>query len=166
MGIRDTTKLKLWAMTEHPITVLLDYNIIIQQSFYDDLDFLLSHEDKKGFYIRTPPDSNGHSGVDTSFMMIKPSIDEFEKIVDAYKSTPYHPSTGWNGKGHHKVKGGMGMSGFLSYYFSITPGYVELDRCTYAHNADEDCLSRMSFSDSKVAKIYDSVCGNPRKCPG
>ena len=38
------------------------------------------------------------------------------------------------------LKGELGLPGFLAYYFNKDPGYIPMDRCTYAHTADDDCL--------------------------
>ena len=166
VGVRESTILHLWTSTSHPIVILVDYNTVLQQPLDQEIDLLLADESLKGFYIKTPPDAtSGDAGVDTGFMVIKPSEEEFENIKNAYINTPFNPTTGWNGQGRHNFMGCLGISSFLSYYFSNDDGYVELDRCTFAHSADEDCLAKQSFSSCKGAKMYDKVCGNPRKCP-
>jgi len=166
VGIRDSTKLQAWSMTLHPVVVLMDYDIVLQQPLNADIDSLLADANLKGYYIQSAPDEiTGGAGVDTDFMIIKPSVEELDNIVNSYLNTPYDPVTGWNGQGHHDFKGGMGISGFLSYYFANDAGYVQLDRCTYAHTADDDCLATVNFSDAKAAKVMKNVCGNPRDCP-
>jgi len=55
----------------------------------------------------------------------------------------------------------MGISGFLSNYFSNDEGYVQLDRCIYANNVDNECLEAVDISEVKVAKEYDKVCDQP-----
>ena len=166
VGIRDSTKLQIWTLTTHPCVVLMDYNTVLQQPLDEDIDLLLADEALKGFYIESPPDENtGGAGVDTGFMIIKPSIAEFNTIVDGYINTPFNPKTGWNGEGHHNFKGGMGISGYLSYHFAKDHGYVKLDRCIYAHTADEDCLATVEVEGCKSSKTKKEVCGNPRDCP-
>ena len=166
VGIRDSTKLQAWTMTSHPIVVLMDYDSVLQKPLDQDIDFLLADDGLKGFYISSPPDEvTGKAGVDTGFMMIKPSMEEFERIRKMYINTPFNPATGWNGFGYHQYKGDMGLSGFLNWYFHNDAGYVELDRCLYAHTADEDCLQYVPYSEAKHIKMYDKVCGNPRRCP-
>ena len=65
----------------------------------------------KGFYISSPPDEvTGKARVDTGFMMIKPSMEEFERIKKMYINTPFNPAIGWNGFGYHQYKGDMGLS--------------------------------------------------------
>ena len=166
VGIRDATKLQIYTLMLHPVVVLMDYAMIIQKPIDADLDRLLADSSLKGFYISSAPDPvTGEAGVDTEFLVVKPSLDEYNKIVNAYLDTPFDPVTGWNGQGHHNFKGGMGISGFLSYYFDGNPEYEKLDRCLYAHDADEACLGTTSLEEAKILKVQESTCGNPRDCP-
>lgn len=166
VGIRDSMKLHIWNMTLHPIVVLMDYDSILQKPMDEEIDFLLADETLKGLYISSPPDEvTGKAGVDTGFLIIKPSEREFERIVLMYKRTPFDPQWGWNGFGYHQYEGDIGISGFLSWYFHNDPGYLELDRCIYAHNADEDCLAVVPYSEAKHLRMYDHVCGQARHCP-
>lgn len=166
VGIHDSTKLQAWSMVLHPAVVLTDYDIILKQPLNAEINALLADPNLKGYYIQSPPDKvTGGAGVDTDFMIIKPSVAELDNIIDSYLNTPYDPSTGWNGQGHHDFKGGMGISGFLSYYFANDAGYVQLNRCMYAHTADDDCLDIVNFSDAKAAKVMTTVCDSPRYCP-
>ena len=165
-GVRESAIFHLWGSTNHHVAIAVDYNTVLQQPLDQEIDLLLSDEDMKGFYIRTPPDPvSGAAGVDTGFLMIKPSEEEYQNILNAYINTPYDPLTGWNGEGNHDFKGCLGISSFLLHYFSKDNDYVELDRCTYAHGADNECLAKKDISSAKGAKIYDRICGNPRHCP-
>ena len=166
VGIRDSTKLQAWTMDLHPVVVFMDYDSILQKPMDEEIDFLLADDKLKGLYILSPPDKNtGKAGVDTGFLIIKPSKKEFDRIVHLYKTVQFNPQTGWNGFGFHKYRGDIGISGFLNWYFHNDPGYVELDRCIYAHNADEECLNNVPFSEAKHLKMYDNICGNARHCP-
>ncbi len=166
VGIRDSIKLRAWSLTDHPVVVLMNYNTLIDQPIDQEIDLLLASDTMKGLYIHTKPDpDNGGSGVDTGFMIIKPDQAEFENIVSEYLNTPYDPTTGWNGQGYNNFKGGLGISGFLAYYFANNPGYLALDRCTYAHTADADCLGSFPFENRKASTMLKDVCGDPRNCP-
>ncbi len=166
IGIRDSMKLHAWNFDSHPVVVLLGYDTMITQPIDHEIDLLLINEDLKGMYIKTPPDQeSGKSGVDTGFLIIKPNTTEFDNILHEYLNTPYDPQTGWDNKGHNMFEGGMGLPGFLSYYFEKDPGYVELDRCTFGHTVDEDCLGQIGFDICKATKMYEQVCGKPRDCP-
>ena len=162
VGIRDSMKLQIFNLVDHPIAVLLGFDTIFQQDMEEELNALLANPQLKGYYIRSPKDKNsGEAGVDTNFLAVKPSAEEFSRIVSTYINTPYYPETGWNGEGHNNFEGGMGINGFLSYYFSKHPEeYVELDRCIFANNLDDECIERVpDFSVVKSSKDYKKVCG-------
>lgn len=152
VGIRDSTKLHAFAFVQHPIMVMYDYESIFQYRIFDVIKSLEVNPDLKGYYVRTSPcDANGSTLVDTSFMIIKPSLEEYNNIRNAYLNTPYDPETGWNGEGHNQCGGKLGLDGFLSYYFSITPGYQELDRCTFSFTADDACIEQNVKEDATIA---------------
>lgn len=151
VGIRDSTRLHAFRLVEHPVAVMYDYDMIFQYKIFDAIDALQADPNVKGYYVRTPDCGGGNTLVDTSLMIIKPSMDEFNKIIDAYLNTPYDPATGWNGEGHNQCDGKLGLPGFLSYYFSKDPAYVELDRCKYAFTVDDTCLNKIVRDDALIA---------------
>ena len=114
----------------------------------------------KGYYVRTPDCGGGNTLVDTSLMSIKPSMDEFNKISDAYLNTPYDPATGWNGEGHNQCDGKLGLPGCLSYYFSKDPAYVELDCCKYAFTVDDTCLNKIVQDDALMSEELGRTLGS------
>lgn len=107
VGIRDSTKLHAWRLTLHPAVILMDFNTILNDSLHEEVDTLLADDALKGMYI---PTASG-VGVDTGLMIIKPSEQEFERIVQTYIETIYDPVTGWNGQGYNNFVGCMGLSG-------------------------------------------------------
>ncbi len=166
VGVRDSTKLHIWRMTSYPAVVLMTYKTLLQQPLDEEIDVLLADGNMKGMYILNAPDpETGGAGVDTGLLIIKPDLDEFDRIVSAYINTPYLEGSGWNGLGYNNFKGHLGISGFLAYYFANNPGYQQLDRCRYAHGADDLCIQQQSMADSKAFKMVDEICGNPRDCP-
>jgi hypothetical protein len=168
VGIRDSMKLNIWKMTTHPAVVLFSFDTLQLNPITTEIDTLLADPALKGYYVKTAPDaSTGGQGVDTSFLIVKPSEEEFNNIVNAYVNTPFDPVTGWNGQGYHNFKGGMGISGFLAYYFANNAGYQELDRCRYAFDSGTACVADLGtdFSQVNSAAHYQDVCGDPQKCP-
>ena len=136
VGIRDTTRLHAWNFVEHPIMVLYDYDCVFRYRIFDSIKSLEANPNLKGYYVRSSSrDANGSTLVDPTFMLIKPSTEEYNNIVNTYLNTPYDSVTGWNGEGHNQCDGKLGLAGFLSYYFSISPGYQELDRCSALEGA-------------------------------
>jgi len=152
VGIRDSTKLHVFRLVEHPIAVLFDYERMFQQQVNDQFEPFINNPNLKGYYVRTPDcDGNGNSLIDMGFLVIKPSIEEFNNIRNGYLNTPYDPELGWNSEGHNQCDGKLGLPGFLSYYFSITDGYEELDRCWYSFTADEACINKNIQQDAQTA---------------
>jgi len=152
VGIRDTTKLHAFSFVEHPVMIMYDYDCIFRYRIVDAIKSLEANPDLKGYFVRSSPcDANGSTLIDTTFMIIKPSIEEYNNIRNTYLSTPYDPTTGWNGQGHNQCDGKLGLAGFLSYYFSITPGYEELDRCRYSFTADDECIQQNVKEDATTA---------------
>lgn len=115
----------------------------------------------KGYYVRTPScDAEGNSIVDTGLLVVKPSEEEYQNIVESYLNTPYDATLGWNNAGHNHCDGKLGLPGFLSYYFSNDPGYVELDRCKYAFVADEECINQQVQEDATTALELANILEN------
>jgi len=152
VGIRDTTRLHAWKFVEHPIMVLYDYDCVFRYRIFDSIKSLEANPNLKGYYVRSSPcDADGSTLVDPTFMLIKPSIEEYNNIVNTYLNTPYDSITGWNGEGHNQCDGKLGLAGFFSYYFSITAGYKELDRCKYSFTADDECIQQNVKDDAQTA---------------
>ncbi len=125
-----------------------------------------------------PDEGTGKYGVDTGFMIINPNVTEYQNIIDEYLKTSYDPLTGWNNEGFNgfpvsieyaiifsndfdvahsayfsHVKGELGLPGFLAYYFNKDPGYIPVDRCTYAYTADDDCLIEVTINKCKYTRL-------------
>jgi len=161
VGIRDSTKLHIFRLVEHPAAILCDYDTLLQSPIDNLISDLVTDIDIKGYYVRTPScDINGNSAVDTGFMVIKPSMEEFNNIREGYINTPYDPILGWNSQGHNHCPGKLGLPGFLSYYFSVTPGYVELDRCQYSFSVDDECINSQLVNIAKPASEIANIVEN------
>jgi len=161
VGIRDSTKLHIFRLVEHPVVVLFDYDTLLQSSIDNLINDLVADSTVKGYYVRTPScDGNRNSVIDTGFLVIKPSLEEFNNIREGYINTPYDPELGWNSEGHNHCPGKLGLPGFLSYYFSITPGYIELDRCQYSFIADDECINSQLAAIAKPASEIANIVEN------
>lgn len=167
VGIRDSTKLHVFSMVEHPVAILYNFDCIFHYRVMDIVKSLEGDPNLKGYYVKKAPcDDEGNAVVDTGFMVIKPSIEEYNNIISTYINTPYDPVLGWNSDGHNKCGGKLGLPGFLSYYFSITPGYQELDRCKYSFVADDECIAIQVQEDAKTSlEIADSLNVNSTDSP-
>lgn len=162
VGIRSFTKLHIFQMVEHPVIVSYNYDVVFKYRILDIVKSLRDDPNAKGYFVRKAPcDDQGSSVVDTGFMLIKPSLEEYNNIISTYLNTPYDPVLGWNSEGHNKCGGGLGLPGFLSYYFSKHPEYQELDRCTYSFVADDECIAQQIQADARTTlDIISSIEGN------
>lgn len=167
VGFRDSMKLHIWRMIAHPVVVLMNFNTLLHVSLDEEIDTLLADDSLKGMYILQAPENpwTGSAGVDTGLLIIKPDEEEYARILDAYLHTPNVPTWGWNAQGFNDFPGHLGLPGFLAYYFHDNPAYLQLDRCVYAHDADDVCNGNRDFESSKASKMGKDVCGAPRDCP-
>ncbi len=167
VGIRHSTMLHGFRLIEHPVVVMFNYDRMLRYRLTAVINALIADPNLKGYYVRnTACDEEGHSNIDTGFLVVKPSMDEFNAIVDAYLLTEYDPETGWNGEGYHHCDGRLGLPGFLSYYFDIDPGYKELDRCVYSFVADDECIKNNIQNDAKTATDIADVIENGNTTEG
>ena len=158
VGIEDLLSLHAHAMTEYRAVVLVEPRTLMLEPVDEILDTFLSSNRKAMFSL----DSDGN--VDTGFMIIKPSQDEFDRITDAYRTTTYDLTAGWSGSGIGV--GHLGAKGILSYYYLVlgvldAPSF-QIDHCKYANRIDDDC-SEMTYGDISVA-IVPEECGSPWNC--
>ena len=162
VGIRDSSKLQVFRLVEHRVVILFDFDSNIFQYHISNITIsLIGNLNLKGYYVRTPTcDDNGNSLVDTGFLVIKPSIEEFNNMRESYLNTPYDPELGWNSEGHNQCDGKLGLPGFLSYYFSVTDGYEELDRCRYRITGGESCISTHIQRDAQTANGLANIIQN------
>ena len=106
--------------------------------------------------------------IDMGSMVIKPSLTEFEAVVDAFVSTPYTAENGWAGTGigaGGPGSGGMGAQGFLTYYFEggpSPPGHISSDKCVYANDMSAGCSTK-TIEQVKIATI-STTCPPAWKC--
>mmetsp|Transcript_15108 Transcript_15108/g.19155 ORF Transcript_15108/g.19155 Transcript_15108/m.19155 type:complete len:544 (+) Transcript_15108:275-1906(+) len=161
VGVRDSITLHAFNLEEHKAVVVLDYNTQLQLPFQDEIDDLVADPTKQVKYVKDRDGGVSKGG----FMIIKPSKAKFEEIRQEYLSTPYNATTGWNGEGHNTFDGKLGLKGFFSYKATKDPSWVELDRCTFNNQLDDDCISQLDAADSKVVRHSEYVCGLPRHCP-
>ena len=115
--------------------MLLDFTYYGKEAL-DSIFEGLSLSTQKGAFV-SDYETNG---ILTSPLIMKTDAALFDELLDLYRNTPYNPTTGWGGSDIGNYPGGMGTSGFLSYYFnSEDPDSMEeLDHCKFANNADAD----------------------------
>ena len=134
-------------------------------------------------YPTNLPNTGKNSPVNTHFLIAKPDPLFFKALVDAYVSTSYSPTMGWNWQGIKDLKGVLGIKGFLVHYFTRVDKNKNsvLSRCDYANDASnphgidpagnaicrdpmdcKDCRTS-DFTKIKVIKMIHT-CGKPWEC--
>mmetsp|Transcript_25490 Transcript_25490/g.42382 ORF Transcript_25490/g.42382 Transcript_25490/m.42382 type:complete len:677 (+) Transcript_25490:80-2110(+) len=188
VGVKDLIKLRAFNMTAHEVVVLVDYTTFVLQPLGATIGEFVKSSAKVAYaedytpWGTTPSDNK--SGVNSGFIMIKPSQLEFDSIVNMYKNTPYDcgGGTGWASSGVGGFPGAMGTSGILKHYYNQKPAGEKptiLNKCSYNNDATyhladgvcrdgkgncENCQGTAS-SNIVVAKLTDEVCGKPFACP-
>ena len=71
VGIRDSTKLHVFSMVEHPVAILYNFDCIFHYRVIDIVKSLEGDPNLKGYYVKKAPcDDEGNAVVDTGFMVI------------------------------------------------------------------------------------------------
>mmetsp|Transcript_28762 Transcript_28762/g.43906 ORF Transcript_28762/g.43906 Transcript_28762/m.43906 type:complete len:651 (+) Transcript_28762:115-2067(+) len=78
------------------------------------------------------------TGISLAFVVIKPSLRLYNRLLATYQKTSYNPDHGWDSKGYAHYAGSMQSKGLLTYYFSeVEPNRkIELHRCIFNNLAD------------------------------
>jgi hypothetical protein len=186
MGFRDLMKLHAYTLTRHQVVVVVDFTTIILEPLDAVIDQMLESESIKASfaydYATESPALELQRGVNTNLLFIKPSYDEYNTLVQLYKTETYNETMGWGGHGVGNFAGALGASGLLAHYYrSNQDSYIELDKCLYSNQVEnpveestgycqdgseppcEDC--RLKSIHSITAGRLNRVCGRPWECP-
>jgi len=109
------------------------------------------------------------TGLSLSFVIIKPNIKLFRKLIGIYQNTNYDPIHGWDAKGYAHYTGSMQTKGLLTYFFSeIQPHRkLELYRCLYNNLADIPFVADKSGSRDNCRDVKEHKTlpdGSPMPC--
>ena len=163
VGFEDLVKLHAFRLTQHPLVMLVEPTTIMLQPIDEIYDSLLADNGKAAYAKRLE-----NNLIDMGSMIIKPSLTEFEAIVDAFHNTPYTADNGWDGTGigaGGPGSGGMGTQGFLTYYFEgnpSPPGHTSTDKCVYANDMSAGCSTK-TIEQVKIATLSTN-CPPAWKC--
>lgn len=173
-------------MTDFPVVVVVDYTVLAMKPLEPVIEAFVNSDAPIAYSMDySPPGvppTPTNRGVNTGFMLIKPSKQEMDNIANLYMSTEYSPTTGWGNSGIGGFPGAMGTSGILTYYYSSkTPPPMILDKCHFNNdfeyhldtngvcrdgtgNACPSCQATPP-DDVVVARLTKKVCGKPFECP-
>ena len=129
------------------------------------------------------PNTGKNIGIDTHWIMMKPSQTLFSTLAEAYKKSYYSPSMGWDGQGIKGFKGVLGLKGFLIHDFTTVEKNTHgvLPRCRFGndgsspHGIDQngqptcrdplDCQDCRAFDFDQINVIkMIHKCGKPWAC--
>jgi len=177
-GERELIKLEAYRLTQHPMVIHLDLDVLVMKPMDPAIDLMLHPERAatmnlssfvmwpenpipdhislmftKDYNVVSPrrKDKPFQGG----FFMIKPSLETYRDFVNIVREGDYldtRRAKGWGGK-VGPFHGGMTIQGLLPWYYEyLHPGQVvELNRCVYNNMADNP-TTELSVND--VAQGY------------
>lgn len=165
-GEKELIKLEAFRLTQHPVVIHLDLDVLVMQPMDPAIDLMLHPKQQasqnkeqlesflmwpdkpipeeislmftKDYNVVAPrrPDKPFQGG----FFMIKPSLDTYNEFIRIVREGDYRDDRkgrGWGGK-VGPFHGGMTIQGLLPWYYEyLHPNQaVELNRCVYNNMAD------------------------------
>jgi len=186
-GEKELIKLEAFRLTEHPIIVHLDLDVIINKPLDDVLDFMINPEPykkspellakipimwpekdipddislifTKDYNVVAPKRSD--KPYQGGFFAIKPSLDTYNEYLGIVRKGDYDVKKGWGGK-VGPFYGGMTIQGLLPWYYEyLHPGKsVELNRCKYNNMSDKPYLQRKNGE--RICRTNEEECDDCR----
>ncbi len=182
---KELIKLEAYKLTDHPLVIHLDLDVIVPKPLDDVLDFMLNPRK----YKRSPdllqkipimwPDKRIPDNIhfmftkdyntvaprradkpyQGGFFVIKPSVETYMEFVDIVKSGNYNVEKGWGDK-VGPFYGGMTVQGLFPYYYEyIRDGIsVELNRCKINNMNDNPYLKRKNGNE--ICRTNEDKCEN------
>jgi hypothetical protein len=154
----------------------------------NQIDFMFTRD----YNMVEPPKKQVHQmGVQGGFLLVKPSRDDFDRMLELIRSggDGYTIEDGWGGKdvGYGGYYGAGTIQGLTSYYYGHVGNFsraVELNRCYYNNMADNPhfyntqlrqtlCTTlepNLTCQDCRITPLEDiftahfTVCGKPDWC--
>jgi len=211
-GIKDLIRLYAYKLTNYDVVTLVDFTTLVLQPPDDMFNLIvdggnhapahMSHQEGISTNPRLPSrvdvvytrdyttvtPKQWTTGMNLSFLPIRPSMDAFNELVDIYTKGDYDSELGWGGDHEYGVfQGSMLTTGLLTYYHTYVhpSSHVELYRCKYVNMADAPrlkldddtlhCRDRRetdvgSCTDCRITSMDDVViadmgeCGAPWAC--
>merc|ERR1740124_821970 len=148
---------------------------IVRDTFYPNGTVLTQHTLPKKVEIMFSRDYSALShkswttGLSLAFVLIKPSVKLYRKLLNVYQSINYDPIHGWDSKGYAHYSGSMQTKGLLTYYYSeLQPNAkLELHRCVYNNLADIPFVADKSGSRDNCRDVKEHKTlpdGSPMPC--
>jgi len=167
-GIVELLKLYAWTLNEFDRVFVMDMDTMWMQN----LDALMERELEHGqmfFSFDHAMASSGSSvpSLQGGFLLLRPSMRAFERMVAIVKEGDFRPGKGWAGTGIGWSWGGQTMRGLVAYYATIVEpnSAVVLNSCEYDSSATtHECLTSSLSRPSNVKTIHFTGCQKPWEC--
>jgi len=162
-GEKELIKLEAYRLTDFPIFVHLDLDVLVLKPLDDLFDMMLkgsssvSNTDDFVVTKSIPATLNAfftmdynmvspkteYKPVQGGFLVARPSLDVYEEFRAIVKEGDFRENQGWGGK-VGPFHGSMTFQGLVPYYYNLLhPGQsVELNRCVYNQMADNPRTGR------------------------
>lgn len=172
-GEKELIKFEAYTLTQHPLVVHLDLDVLVLKPLDIVFDLMLGKgsPDKSAIMWKDQPlpdridavftrdynmvpASRKYKPVQGGFLVLRPSMETYNEIVEIIKKGDFIEGKGWGGV-MGLFYGSMTFQGLIPYYYDvIKPGFaVELNRCIYNNMCDNP-------RDKKT--VNDVVDGNCR----
>ena len=162
-GAHELIKLHAWTLVEYHRVVHLDMDSMIIQP----MDELFEGE-KHIIYTcdyGMMPKGVPACPVQGGFFIVKPSMTEYQELVDVVKEGDYRNGGAWGGTKIGWFWGGMTIQGLLPYFFTQLKDLKEseeVDRCVYNNMFDNPKCKNMD--PYMVKNVHFTVCQKPWTC--
>ena len=163
-GASELIKLSSYRLLQYDKVVHLDADVEVVKPFMNELKL------NKSLVYTTDPNMASHKGEDKmpvqgGFLIIKPDMDDYNKIIDTLMTTQFYQGSAWGGSKIGWFWGGMTVQGILPYYYRkiSSPDRMQvLDRCYFNTMADvPECITQQV---DDVTSAHFTVCQKPWAC--
>jgi len=187
-GEKELIKLEAYTLTDYPIVVHLDLDVIVLKPMDDLFDVMLGKSvvDTDSFVMwkdKPIPDtlnafytvdynmvgpSTPYKPVQGGFLVIRPSMTVYEEYKAIVRKGDFQANKGWGGL-VGPFHGSMTFQGLVPYYYNVLhPGQaVELNRCLYNQMCDNPRTERTvdDVVHGKCRTGEEETCQDCREVP-
>jgi len=176
-GTKELIRLHAYKLTDYSVVTLVDFTTLVLQPPDDMFNLIVDGGNNAPEYMSNPSifiqDDSAKptlparvdivytrdyttvtptqftTGLNLSFLPLRPSEDVFDELVSIYRRGDYSANKGWSNEGYGPFQGSMLTKGLLTYYYNgvHSNSHVELNRCTYANKAD---APRLRIDDGSI----------------
>lgn len=187
-GAWELLKLYAWTLTEYHVVVHVDMDVAILQNLdelFDDWPPELRAMYTYDWTMARPP-WGSNPPVQGGFLVAKPDLDVFNRLVDVVRVGDFRSGKGgrgWGGTGAGTYWGGMTIQGLIPYFFDYLHPHLgkAVDNCVYNNMANNprsvggfdkgdcrdgttDCKDCRLVPLDTVKTVHFTICQKPWTC--